>query len=225
MNKNFAIVIQGPSNHIFQIKKWWGSGPIIYSTWKGEEASYDLNNDIVVFNERPSDPGPANFWMQQKSTIHGLYKAKELGYRHVLKMRSDMVPTSADTFLNSLVPDKLNFFCWHAHEVYPDCPGYLTDYFMSGPIDDLIELWNIEKTFCVVPEIMITWQYIKNLSNKIPINYLYESINENNDIHWIKRNVKLSSYKTPIMDPYNKFTFNMEVKHIKDNYINFLKGQ
>jgi hypothetical protein len=220
--EKLAIVIQGPSTYVNQIKKWYTGYPLIFSTWVGEEKNYDLKKDIVVFNDKPLNAGPANFWMQQYSTIQGLYKAKELGYTDVLKMRSDIVPTNLERFVSTFKDDHLNFFCWHGHEVYPRCPGYFVDYFMYGNIEHIIKLWDIEKAFCAVPEIILTWQYIKTLSD-IPINFIYSDISTENDLYWIKRNMYLSSYKTPIVDPYNKFTFNLNVKNINNHYLDFLE--
>jgi hypothetical protein len=192
--EKIAIVVQGPSSYVSQIKKWYTGYPLIFSTWVGEEKNYDLEKDIVVFNHKPLDPGPANFWMQQHSTIQGLYKAKELGYTHVLKMRSDMVPTNINRFMLNFDKDAINFLCWHDNPVVPPWTGYFVDYFMFGPINEIITLWDIKEVFCTVPEIHITNQYISYLKDKLSFRYVLNSLNSENDIYWLKRNIYVSSY-------------------------------
>ena len=68
-------------------------------------------------------------------------------FKKCLKLRSDIAPTNAHEFIKLLNNDNLNFLCWHCHEVYPKCPGYLVDYLMSGDIDDLIELFDIQDKY------------------------------------------------------------------------------
>jgi len=219
--KDLLIVIQGSSDFVPLCKKWYKNNQILFSTWKGQESKYE-SGDLVIFNDPPNDAGPANFWMQQKSTIEGLKKAKDLGYKRVLKIRSDMFPNYVDKFLSTFKEDKLNLFCWHAHEVYPKCSGYFIDYFMCGNVDDLISLWSINNAFCAVPEIMITWQYISMLRH-IPIHYIFNEIDSQNDIYWVKRNIFLSSYKDKKIDPYNLFTFIIDSASLNESYLNFLR--
>ena len=218
---NDVVLLQGPSNFVPMLKKSW-TLPTIYSAWEGEENKYN-KDDIVLFNKKPSDPGPANFWMQQSSTIKGLHEAKLRGFENVLKMRSDMIPTSCEKLMSCFKKDAINFLCWHSHEVYPGCPGYLIDFFMYGPIDEMIALWDIQEIFCVVPEIMITWQYIRKLLDVIPVHFILNEINSQNDIAWIKNQISLSSYKTSIGEKHKKYVFNESTSSLNDDYLSFLR--
>lgn len=218
--KNFVVLIQGQSNCVAQQKDAWKGFDVIFSTWVGEENKY-TENDIVLYNTPPSTSGPANFNYQIVSTINGLVKAKELGYKNVLKIRSDLIPTNASKFFNVLDETKLNFLCWHAHEVYPGCSGYLVDYLISGPIDDMIKLWDISNIFCVVPEVMLTWQYI-NECKEMDVNYFMNELNNENDLWWIKNNIYLSSYKMSVHNPFNRTTYNIDKTHLTNSYLNFL---
>ena len=222
--KDLAIIVQGQSSYLEILKKSLTGLNVIYSTWVGEENKYS-NNDIVIFNEKPKHPGPCNFNFQITSTIAGLKKAKELGFKKSLKLRSDIVPTNAHEFIKLLNNDKLNFLCWHCHEVYPKCPGYLVDYLMSGDIDDLIELFDIQDTsWCSVPEIHLTHQYITKLIKKTEIEYFLPKLNRDNDLIWLKRNIELSSYRNiGSYDYYKKYDFSLDKNHITDEYIKFLK--
>lgn len=222
MTSSIAIVIQGPSSNVSEQKEAWKGFPVIFSTWKDSEHLYDAS-DNVIFTRSPVYRGPSNFWMQQLSTMTGLLKAKEMGYQYCLKLRSDLVPTNAQLFVECLDKEKLNFLCWHNHEVYPNCPGYLVDYLMSGPTDQLINLWQTEDAFCAVPEVIMTWNYITKCKS-FPKKYFLSDLNENNDLRWIKKGIILSSYKNePSYDVYKKFYFSNEDAHLTESYIDFLK--
>ena len=184
--KDFVIIVQGGSAHVEQMREALNGFNVIFSTWENEKGKY-LESDIVVYNEKPNYNGPANLNLQKITTIGGLNKAKELGYKRALKLRSDLVPTNIEVFIKLLDNDSLNFLCWHSHEVYPDCPGYLVDYLMSGRIDDLLTLWDInDMSWCNVPEIHITQQYISKLMGEVDVKYFLQELNENNDLFWLK---------------------------------------
>lgn len=217
---DFVIVIQGQSTNVQQQKEAWKGFDVLFSTWIGQEDKYTVE-DNVIYNPIPTNAGPANFNYQLTSTQNGLIRAKELGYKHVLKIRSDMIPTNAKNFVSLLDESKLNFLCWHAHQVYPNCTGYLVDYLMSGTIEDMIRLWNVPDIFCVVPEVMLTWQYI-NSCKQIDIKYFMNQLNSENDLWWIKNNKYLSSYKQGINTSVNS-TYNTDIQHLNDSYLNFLK--
>lgn len=99
-----AIVIQGPSSNVSQLKKAWSGYDIIWSTWVGDENHYD-NNDIVVHSQKPSDTGTGNINLQLITTFNGVKKAKDLGYDRVFKWRSDMIPTNPALLISSLSED------------------------------------------------------------------------------------------------------------------------
>ena len=88
---------------------------------------------------------------------------------------------------------------------------------MSGPIDDMIKLWNITDIFYTVPEVILTKKYIDSF-DKEPL-YFLDKINTDNNLYWIKRDIYLDSYKIHISDPYNKYTFNKSVEYLNDEYI------
>lgn len=221
--KDFIIIVQGATTYLKEVKEALKYNKVLYSTWQGEEFKYN-SDDIVIFNEIPSYSGPANLNFQKTSTLLGLIKAKELGYKKALKLRSDIIPTNIDKFIDLIDNQCLNFLCWHHHEVYPNCPGYLVDYLMSGRIDDLIKLWDIKNmNWCNVPEIHLTNQYIQNLMDTVKINYFLSSLGEDNDLYWIKNKIMLSSYKeNGVYNSYRKYDFSENCEHLKKNYTNFL---
>ena len=221
--KDFVVIVQGGSGYVEQIRKALDGFDVIFSTWVGEQSKY-LESDIVVYNEMPKYTGPANLNLQKISTVGGLIKAKELGYKRALKLRSDLIPKNTKDFIKLLDNEDLNFLCWHSHEVYPNCPGYLVDYLMSGKIDDLLVLWDIkDMSWCRVPEIHITQQYISQLMGEVNVRYFLQELNQSNDLFWIKRNINLSSYQaSKSYDKFGKFNFELNKENLVSDYTKFL---
>jgi hypothetical protein len=189
---NFCVIVQGPSTQVDIVRESFRSIniPIIFSTWVGQEEQYK-NDDIVIFNDYPSDTGIGNLNYQKITTLSGLIKAKEMNFKYALKFRSDMVPTNPKEFIRAINNDKLNFFAWH---FMPDTDimGYFVDYFMSGPIDKLIDIWNFVPSGYSIPESIITNRILK-YSEKY--NFLINILDDNNDIFWVKYNLNLKDYR------------------------------
>ena len=192
MKYSGVIIIQGPSQHVNELKKAWGDYKIIWSTWEGDENKYS-ENDIVIFNKIPTNRGTGNVALQQLTTLNGVLKAKELGYERVLKWRSDMIPTNADEFINLLKLEHINMLFYHAAN--GGYSGYYVDYFMEGNIDNIYNMWSFVDITPQFPE--------KSLTNNIrekkldDIVFIGAGISENNDVVWLKREIKLSSYQKP----------------------------
>jgi hypothetical protein len=188
----FCVVVQGPSNHVDRIKLSFSGVPIIFSTWVGSEGHYK-SDDIVVYNEHPSESGVGNTNYQKVTTLNGLRKAKELGYTRALKIRSDMIPTNLTEFINLLDTERLTLFSWH-FVPGTNVKAYVVDYLMAGCIDDLIKMWSFDLKYTNIPETMLTSSIIKNFENR-EINYLVNRLTDENSIYWIKYNTYLSDYK------------------------------
>jgi hypothetical protein len=245
-----AIVIQGPSDYVHEVKNAWKDfkDDIIFSTWEGSEKEY-TTDDIVIFNEMPSVIGYWNFNLQKISTYNGLLKAKSYGYTHAIKVRSDYLPTNAKEFIKILNPDKINVLLWdyttYLWSSFPSLNGYFTDHLVFGPIDEMIELWDIKDNFCS-SQIMLTWSYISKLKNKIEINYFLPDLNENNNLFYIKPMATspygFNEYKTIFSDRILRGRYESEwfkttcsgrlnymkspeetKKYMNDKYLNFLR--
>lgn len=187
MNK-ICIIVQGKSDYVNQIKNNWNDNNVIFSTWIGEESKY-TKNDLVIFNKPPHYSGPQNLFYQQITSLNGLLKAKEIGYKKAIKIRSDMLVENTKKFLNLFDKD-LNFFYWHDYD-----GGYICDYFMGGDIDQMIKLWDIDKSIQYkFPEQAITKSFIHKKLYKNTFKFFGKSIDNLNDIFWIKNNKYLSSY-------------------------------
>ena len=70
---------------------------VILSTWEDEAAEkIPSGNWDVVLSRKPAVPGFSHRNFQRLSTAAGLRRAAELGATHVLKWRTDMLPTKLD---------------------------------------------------------------------------------------------------------------------------------
>jgi len=186
MQEKLAIIIQGPSLNVEQLKKAWHGYNLIWSTWKGEESKYDLN-DIKVFNDFPNQSGVQNIAYQRDSTLNGILKAKELGFTRVLKWRSDLLPSNANQLIKSFKKECINFLTWH------NGGKYFIDYFIEGPIDEVYNIWDIKKIYDDYSE-KITTENILSLGYT-NFNFMLDSLSDDNEIYWIKYNLNLSTYK------------------------------
>jgi hypothetical protein len=188
----FCVVVQGPSSHVDRIKYAFSGVPIIFSTWVGSEHNYK-ENDIVVYNQYPTEAGVGNTNYQKVTTLAGLEKARELGYTRALKIRSDMVPSNISDFLNLIDKEKITLFSWH---FVPDTRvrAYVVDYLMAGSVEDLIKMWSFDLRQFEIPEAMLTNSIIKHFEGQ-QINYLIHKLSHDNEIMWIKYNTHLSDYK------------------------------
>ena len=117
MDLDLAIIIQGESNYVENLRSAFKGCNTIFSTWHGEESKYS-DDDKVIYNLIPDDRGPCNLNLQKISTINGLLLAKKLGFKKALKIRSDLIPNNTTEFLNLFNNNYLNFLCWHDHQVY-----------------------------------------------------------------------------------------------------------
>ncbi|MBY0245769.1 MAG: glycosyltransferase family 4 protein [Sphingobacteriaceae bacterium] len=185
--KKFVVLVQGPSSFRNEVRKAWGETPIIWSTWEGNEDLHQ-DSDEVLFNKLPSDTGVHNLGLQQTSVYNGLVKAKQLGYTHVLKWRSDMIPTDYRGFISTLEEDKICLLCQHKGR-----NGYYTDYFMYAPIDIMLNIWSFSNYFVAFPEKILTH---KIRMQPIGVKLLLNSLSSDNDIYWIKNKLYMvDNYK------------------------------
>ena len=175
-----CVVVQGPTypQWITKVKESWVGYQIIFSTWDNADRSLYDESDIVIYNPIPSDAGIKNLNYQKVSTINGFLKAKELGWDRALKVRGDFSTTTADAFFGLFDKTKLNLHgYWKA--------GYISDFFMEGQIDDILNLFNvsIEGQF---PEWHLTKQLYKSELYKKSV-CMYDKLEYNlADIRWEK---------------------------------------
>ncbi len=184
-----CLIVQGPTigDNVIDIKKYWNGFPIIFSTWKHrvDKGCYS-DTDIVIYNEYPSRQGTNNLNLQLVSSLNGMLKAKEMGYKRVIKWRQDFYPSDYKKLINLFKKDCINFYSYVSHE-----NGYVTDYFMEGDIDDMIKLFQIEDVNVPYPEFAFTKQLF-DLGLDKKSNFICRELDDENDIFWKKKNLWLS---------------------------------
>lgn len=188
-SKDTCIVVQGPTipTDVQNIKNCWNGYNIIFSTWENsDEGCYD-ENDVVIFNKYPKYRGTMNFHLQQISSLNGFIKAKELGFSRVLKWRNDLVVENPVKFINLLKSECINLYSFQKYHL----EGYVTDFFMEGDVDEMIQLFSITEN-PPYPEFAFTKQLYKlGLDSKT--NFICKKLKRNVvDIFWRKRNYWLS---------------------------------
>jgi hypothetical protein len=185
-----CVIIQGPTvcDNVSMNKQSWKGYPIIFSTWVGSDSNCYSPTDTIILNEYPEEKGIKNLNLQIISTLSGLYKAKELGFKRAIKWREDFYPTNPSELLKLFKPECINFYAYMNHE-----NGYVTDFFMEGDIDDMIDLFTINDIKVRYPEFAFTKRMYKlGLDSKI--NFIVKNITEENNIVWKKLGYSLTKH-------------------------------
>lgn len=200
--KKWCVIIQGqtlPSVPV--VKEKWEGIDLIWSTWSNSNHLY-TKDDVVISVDMPEEKGVNNLYLQKWSTLNGIIVAKQLGYTHVVKWRSDQYPTNAVKFIELLDDTKLTFLSAHENNGYP----YLVDYFMAGSIEDIELLWDIPNGEYRFPEEAIT-QHMISTKLVSKIEYLHTNLTEDNDVFWLSRNMTLSKMLKDDGHVYNPTLF------------------
>jgi hypothetical protein len=145
---------------------------VIISTWNDEDPnliSIIQSEFNVLINDKPEDKGLNNLNLQTTSTKNAIEKYIDSDYTHVLKIRTDMIPSDINLFLKTLSEiseEELVFLCWfEGYEI-----DYICDFFSFGPKDKSLEFWNTHKDPRLsyfprsdkdnfFPERYLTWHY------------------------------------------------------------------
>jgi hypothetical protein len=181
-----CIVVQGETNpqYVKQIKECFKGKHIIFSTWEGTDRDIYDEWDVVLYNPIPADKGVANLNLQRVSSLKGFLKAKEMGFKRVLKWRSDFMCASGEELFKLFPDDKVSFYAWHRD-------NYVTDFFMEGDIDEMINLFSFDGMNARFPEQAFTNRMFElGLDSKA--HFVCKDIFEPNDIKWLKQNYWLS---------------------------------
>ncbi len=197
MNK-FAIVVQGPTDLacLNVILNEFAGYTIIYSTWDGQVARRLLELShrpkggefLVHLQANPKISGVANLNLQKLSTLGGLERARAIGFKRVLKWRSDQVPVRFQSALLGLENSKsFGFLHWHEHR-----HGYLVDYAIFGEIDDVATLFDVSP-FGPYPEYNLTANLFGSGLNRISKCFGDLLDSKGPDIFWPKKGIYLSS--------------------------------
>ncbi len=126
---------------------------LIFSTWEDQQLQGVPSKAIVVQNKKPQENGLSNRNMQRKTSAAGIHLAKEIGCTHVLKWRSDMLPTNlnlerllewSSSRLRPLQSGRIVTCFFRNLTANPDPFSSIPDVFSFGPIDLMMMLWGDE---------------------------------------------------------------------------------
>lgn len=123
----------------------------ILSTWKDEQNKLPAGKYEVVLNEKPPCSGFTNRNFQRVSTAAGLRAAASLGSTHVLKWRTDLLPTRLNLTELMLLSEerpalgfssRIVMSAFRNLSVEPDWFSSLPDIFAFGEIELMKLLWD-----------------------------------------------------------------------------------
>jgi hypothetical protein len=196
MDYKGCVVVQGPTHSKFldMIRFSWEGYQIIFSTWNTTNKRLYNKSDIVIYNPIPETAGVKNLNYQKVSTINGLLKAKELGWERALKVRSDMTTTTADGLFNLFDKSKLNL---HGYWGPNSKHSYITDFFMEGEIDDIINLFEDDSVVDKYPEWHLTKKLYDSGLNKKSVCVCKKLAKDVADIKWESRSYWFSLHAKP----------------------------
>lgn len=126
---------------------------VVLSTWKDEEKLVPAGDFELVLNDKPEAPGYSHRNYQRKATHAGIMRAEALGCTHVLKWRTDFLPTRlnvADLLACSMhavpaeVPSRMVTCAFRNLSVEPDWYSSIPDLFAFGHVDMMKLLWGSE---------------------------------------------------------------------------------
>lgn len=126
---------------------------IVLSTWQDDKPRIPQGKFEVVLNDKPATPGYSHRNYQRLSTAVGIECAEQVGCTHILKWRTDMLPTKLDTdqlvrWSEYQVPQgmtsRLVTCAFRNLTVVPDCFSSIPDLFAFGSTESMRLLWGRE---------------------------------------------------------------------------------
>jgi hypothetical protein len=175
LSTDVAIVVQGQADFDCwaKISEQFSDYVIIFSCWtiptsnvkefEGRIKHLSTKERWILCQKPPRIRGVHNLNLQKISTMNGVNYARKLGFKFVLKWRSDQIPVGGNRLVREFYsPEHVSLLFWHKHR-----HGYLVDYSVFGLCDDLSTLFDVSP-FGPYPEYSITWNaYFSGLHTKV----------------------------------------------------------
>lgn len=206
-DKKIFLVIQGHTKFCDEIlESIKTTKNVIWST-DDDSNPTDLekikkSNVKLVTSKKPNFSGYGNVNLQINSTLQGLYLAKEMGANYVIKMRSDMVFSDTNKFIDILnLKNKIYFLAYVNNLKSGNLPSekkeidnwilrnnlefknldgynYVLDFINYGPIEKMISFWSypLENSNITVPleHKLLVWD-LKNNQKDLDLSFEYLS--------------------------------------------------
>jgi hypothetical protein len=200
-----AIILQGPVEYAEQIVDCYShvKKNVIVSTNLIRADQQEMLEDagfLVKKAKTPINAGKYNFNNQVATTHCGMEAAKEMGFEHVLKLRSDIMIDDIVDFISRLDRSSVYFSARHNH----GGRSYFCEHMLFGPTDFMEKLWNIpESTSVEGPEIQLTRHFYSLTESYENVKFLFPVIYENEfDAVWLKYKKDFASFQND-----EKFTY------------------
>jgi len=125
---------------------------VIVSTWKEEGPKLPAGRYEVVLSDPPPCPGIGNRYLQRCGVVAGLAAARSLGSTHVLRWRTDLLPTQLDPLsllrraerdVPAGLSSRVVLSAWRNLSVEPDWFSSLPDLFMFSDLVSMERLWSV----------------------------------------------------------------------------------
>jgi len=198
----------------------------IISTWKDQDKNLlkilEENNFHICLNDPPQIMNQVN--VQAVTIKAAAEKAAELGFTHVIRMRTDLITNDPVLLLNSIYTKLQNKLCslgWVA-----DQHGYIIDYIFAGPVKNIIQLFeslksNDDNRFT---EKFIQEEYFKKYGLSDNNSVTYELVKTHFNFIYMElynNNVTLTWIKTQYAHQYNDSgeIIHEFHKYLSDNYM------
>ncbi len=191
MENKSVIVVQGPATkqYVDDIKECWKGFPIIFSTWEDTPSSFFETDDMVIYNKYPESRTPMNWPLQRLSTLNGLILAKKKGYVRALKWRFDFKTNNGSGLFSLFDKEKLNYYAFVPNKY----GGYITDFFMEGDIDELIDIFQVQEIGPFAERIMTDQIELLGFLDKS--NFVCKKLCPEINVFWTKKNYWLDANK------------------------------
>jgi hypothetical protein len=204
-NNDICIVVQGPIDYIENIVETYEKfkNNVIISTnqIQPHNLQYLYSKGFkVIINELSVNPGKANFNNQVKNTYEGIKMADKLKFNYVFKIRSDIFIDDLSELINSLNQNTVYFSAYHNYD-----GGYLCEHMLFGPVDFMLNLWNIPQSDSnLPPETQLTLKY-EEINNKYSLDFIFPILySKKIKAYWPKHQKYLNEYETDKLFTYEK---------------------
>jgi hypothetical protein len=193
---NFCFIVQGPIDYVDDLIKTYKDHKdnVIVST--NHVSNSDMNKlidnkFIVLVNKKLRVDGKKNFNNQVLNTYEGIKLAKEMGFKYVMKIRSDITLDNIPELINSLDFDSIYFSAYHNYN-----GGYLCEHIVFGDVDFMLKLWDIPiSTSQDDPEIQLNKNF-RGIVNGETIKFIFPILYDKNiKARWIKYKMWLNDYE------------------------------
>lgn len=123
---------------------------VVLSTWKEDEVRIPKGQFEVILNDKPEVAGYSHRNYQRLSTAIGIEYAEQAGCTHILKWRTDMLPTKLDVDqlvrwseykVQNGMTSRVVTCAFRNLTVTPDWFSSIPDLFAFGSIDSMRLLW------------------------------------------------------------------------------------